>query len=114
MKLRLARLARRFRRLPLKMSASRHSAPNDPAFVETLNNNCPSNCSGVAMVVDPISGIKTVEFAFFTSGSTAIANVTSGDVEVLEPGGSTVGDLIRFEDITNSQGDDRSRFYLLQ
>jgi hypothetical protein len=77
--------------------------PEDPSFVEMLFNNCPNNCSGVALAVDPISGILTVECAFKTSGSFAIDNVTPGDVEVLEPGGSTVGDLIRFEGITDPQ-----------
>lgn len=79
----------------------------DPAFVETLTNNCPSNCQAVHMALDPVSGMTTLEFTFYnnsnvTAGHAAIPNVVQGDVNVTEFGSSTVGDVVRFENISGS------------
>ena len=71
--------------------------PIDPAFVETVTNSCPANCGSVTTALDPFTGGKTtLEFIF----NSTITNVVAGDVKVDEFGGSTVGDLIRFEDIS--------------
>lgn len=71
---------------------------NDPAFVETLTNSCPANCAGVTLATDPIGGKTTVEFIF----NATIPSVVAGDVKVTEFGSSTVGDVIRFENISGS------------
>ena len=71
---------------------------NDPAFVETLTNSCPANCASVALGTDPLSGKTTVEFTF----NSTIPSVVAGDVKVTEFGSSTVGDVIRFENISNA------------
>ena len=67
----------------------------DPAFVETVTNTCPANCGSVVLAVDPLSGTTTVEFIF----NATIPEVVAGDVKITEFGSSTVGDLIRFENI---------------
>ena len=81
----------------------------DPLFGETLTNTCPANCLSVADGVDPISGMTTLEYVFYNSGDlpstgthSPISAVVAGDVKVLEFGGSTVGDLIRFENTGGS------------
>jgi PEP-CTERM motif-containing protein len=71
---------------------------NDPVFVETLTNNCPANCASVALASDPGPGGRTtVEFTF----NSTIPSVVAGDVKVTEFGSSTVGDVIRFENISS-------------
>jgi PEP-CTERM motif-containing protein len=83
----------------LVLSQSAKATPiNDPAFVETLTNNCPSNCASVALASDPGPGGRTtVEFTF----NSTIPSVVAGDVKVTEFGSATVGDVIRFENINN-------------
>ena len=71
---------------------------NDPAFVETLTNSCPANCASVALGTDPLSGKTTVEFTF----NSTIPSVVAGDIKVTEFGSSTVGDVIRFENISSA------------
>jgi hypothetical protein len=72
--------------------------PIDPAFVETATNSCPSNCGSVTIALDPFAGGKTtVEYIF----NSTISSVVAGDVKIDEFGGSTVGDLIRFENISD-------------
>lgn len=75
----------------------------DPFFTESVSNTCTSNCSGVGLGVDPISGMTTLEFTFYTSpapsGHVAIPSVVPGDVLVQEFGTSAIGDVIRFENI---------------
>jgi hypothetical protein len=71
---------------------------NDPAFVETLTNSCPANCASVALGMDPLSGKTTVEFIF----NSTIPSVVAGDIKVTEFGSSTVGDVIRFENINSA------------
>jgi hypothetical protein len=72
----------------------------DPFLDETQNttNTCPANCASVVLATDPLSGKTTVEYVLQTSTGSAII-VTPGDVKVTEFGSSTVGDLLRFEDI---------------
>ena len=74
----------------------------DPFLDETQNltNTCPANCASVVLATDPISGKTTVEYVLQLSGSPI--TVTAGDVKVTEFGSSTVGDVIRFEDVTIS------------
>lgn len=68
----------------------------DPLFVETVTNSCPTNCGSVTLATDPLpGGKKTVEYIF----NSTIPSVVAGDVKVQEFGGSTIGDLIRFENI---------------
>jgi hypothetical protein len=79
----------------------------DPTFTETVTNSCAAACINVQMGKDPISGMTTVEYTFYnssnvTAGHTAIGNVVAGDVLVKEAGTSTIGDVIRFEDIAGS------------
>jgi hypothetical protein len=83
------------------LSQSAEAVPiDDPAFVETLTNSCANNCSGVAIAQDPFSGgLITLEFLFKTTTSLAIPSVVAGDVKVQEFGSTTIGDLIRFENI---------------
>jgi hypothetical protein len=50
--------------------------------------------------LDPLSGITTLEFIF----NATIPSVVVGDVEVQEFGTSTIGDLIRFENVANPAG----------
>ena len=71
----------------------------DPFFNETtgLTNSCPGNCGSVTLATDPISGMTTVRYTF--NGGTPFPSVVAGDVKVTEFGSSTVGDLIRFENI---------------
>ena len=80
------------------ISPAAKADPIDPAFVETLTNSCPANCASVVLAKDPLSGITTVEFIF----NSTITQVVAGDVKITEFGSSTVGDLIRFEDINAS------------
>jgi hypothetical protein len=70
----------------------------DPLFVETVTNSCPANCGSVALAVDPLSGITTVEYTF----NSTIPQVVAGDVKITEFGSSTIGDLIRFENTSSS------------
>ena len=74
----------------------------DPFLDETQNltNTCPANCANVVLAADPISGKTTVEYVLQLSGSPI--TVTAGDVKVTEFGSSTVGDVLRFEDVTIS------------
>jgi hypothetical protein len=81
----------------------------DPFLDETQNltNTCPANCASVVLATDPISGKTTVEYVLqltpvapATVGSPI--TVTAGDVKVAEFGSSTVGDVLRFEDVTIS------------
>jgi hypothetical protein len=67
----------------------------DPFFTEALSNTCPSNCGSVSVGGDPLSGLTTLKFTF----NSTIPSVIEGDVEVTEFGSSTVGDLIRFENL---------------
>ncbi len=67
----------------------------DPFFTEALSNTCPSNCGSVSVGGDPLSGLTTLKFTF----NSTIPSVIAGDVEVTEFGSSTVGDLIRFENL---------------
>jgi hypothetical protein len=69
---------------------------DDPAFVETVTNSCPANCGSVTTATDPLSGLTTVEFLF----NSTIPRVVAGDIKVQEFGGSTIGDVIRFENIS--------------
>src|ERR1017187_312756 len=72
---------------------------DDPALFEAMGlaNTCAANCAGVTMAVDPISGLTTVKYTF----NSTIPNIVVGDVKVTEFGSSTVGDLLRFEEISN-------------
>ena len=81
----------------------------DPFFNESLSagNTCPSNCISVTTAADPISNITTLEYIFYnssnvTQGHVAIPTVVAGDVLIDEFGTSTVGDVIRFENIGGS------------
>ena len=81
--------------------------PIDPTFNETVTNNCPSNCISVGLATDPLSGKTTVEYTFYNSSNVttnhvAIPTVVAGDVLVREFGTSTIGDVIRFENISGS------------
>lgn len=68
----------------------------DPLFSETLTNSCPANCANVALASDPLpGGLTTVEYTF----NSTIPSVVAGDIKIQEFGGSTVGDVIRFENI---------------
>jgi len=77
------------------LSQSAEAVPIDPAFVETLTNSCPAGCASVALATDPIGGVTTVEFTL----NSTIPSVVAGDVKITEFGSSTVGDVIRFENI---------------
>ncbi len=72
---------------------------DDPAFVETVTNSCPANCGSVALATDPFpGGLTTVRYTF----NSTIPSVVAGDVKIQEFGSSTIGDLIRFENISGS------------
>ncbi|HME24737.1 MAG TPA: PEP-CTERM sorting domain-containing protein [Acetobacteraceae bacterium] len=93
--------------LAFGQSAGATPIENDPAFVETLTNSCAANCISVAKALDTLSGISTLEFVFYnrsnvTSGHTAIPSVIAGDVKIREFGSTTIGDLIRFENVGGS------------
>lgn len=80
---------------------------NDPFFNVTMGNSCPSNCMSFGQATDPLSGIKTFEYVFYnagdvTAGHAAISAIDSGDVKVDDFGTTTLGDLIRFENIGGS------------
>lgn len=81
----------------LALSQPVKADPMDPAFVETLTNSCMANCASVALANDPDNpgGPKTVEFTF----NSTIPSVVAGDVLIDEFGTTTVGDVIRFENI---------------
>jgi hypothetical protein len=68
---------------------------DDPAFVETLTNSCAANCGSVTLATDPLSGLTTVMFTF----NSTIPSVVAGDVKIQEFGSTTIGDVIRFENI---------------
>ena len=91
----------------LALSQPAKADPIDPIFNETVTNNCPSNCISVGLATDPMSGIKTVEYTFYnssnvTAGHSAIPTVVAGDVLIKDFGTSTIGDVIRFENISGS------------
>lgn len=74
--------------------------PNDPYLTEDGSSckNAPW-CAGVTTAVDPLSGIKTLEY---TLSSTYFSSVVAGNVLIKETTGDEagkVGDLIRFETI---------------
>ena len=70
---------------------------NDPSFFENLSGCAGANwCASVGTAVDPLSGMTTEMYTFNTS---YIPSVVSGDVKITEFGSSTVGDLIRFEQL---------------
>jgi hypothetical protein len=72
----------------------------DPFLQESmgLTNTCSANCGSFVLGTDPISGIKTVEVLF----NSTVPQVVAGDLKITEPEGSTVGDLIRFENISGT------------
>jgi len=78
------------------------AGPIDPAFVESLSagNTCPSNCATVTTGTDPISGKTTLEYIF----NSTIPSVVAGDELIREFGSSTIGDVIRFENILGLNG----------
>ena len=83
------------------LMGSAYAGPiEDPFLDETQNttNTCPANCANVVLGLDPLSGMTTVEYILQTSTGSAVV-VQPGDVKVTEFGSSTVGDLLRFEDI---------------
>ena len=80
----------------------------DPFFTETLPavstvTTCAANCLEEIMGLDPISGMTTLEYVFYNSfdgaGHQPIPGIVAGDVKVTEFGSSTVGDVIRFENV---------------
>ena len=70
-------------------------AVEDLTFGETLTNTCPADCSSVVLATDPLDGVNTVEYIF----DATIPNVNAGDIKIQEFGGTTVGDVIRFENL---------------
>ena len=76
---------------------------NDPAFTETgLAGNgaaCSTQtwCAGIGTATDPLSGGKTTLVFYFNS--TYLTSLTAGDIKIYEYGTTTVGDVIRFENI---------------
>ena len=79
---------------------------NDPAFTETgLAGNgaaCSTQtwCAGIGTATDPLSGGKTTLVFYFNS--TYLTSLTAGDILIYEHGTTTVGDVIRFENISPS------------
>ena len=81
----------------------------DPEFTETLpavstTTSCPANCFEEIMGLDPLSHVTTLEYVFYNGsdgvGHSPIPGVVAGDVKVTEFGSSTVGDVIRFENVS--------------
>lgn len=70
---------------------------NDPAFFED-GSGCAPWCAGSGLKLDPLDGITTEAYQLNT---TYLPSVTSGDVLINEFGTTTVGDVIRFETISD-------------
>jgi hypothetical protein len=69
---------------------------NDPSLFED-GSHCSNTfwCGSSTVATDPITSITTVEYIF----NSAIPAVGAGDVKIKEFGSSTIGDVIRFENI---------------
>ena len=79
-------------------------ADEDPFFNEFVGNSCPTNCAFSVLANDPlwVGGPATVEYVLKNSGPGAIPTVVAGDVLIKEFGTNTIGDIIRFENISGS------------
>lgn len=82
--------------LPAKADQITDDTISDPFINEAQPyNTCPSNCGSVVLAVDPISGIKTVEYIF----NSTVPTVLAGDLLLKEQETNKIGDVLRFEDI---------------
>src|SRR5271167_4709736 len=67
----------------------------DVLFDETLTNTCTASCDSVVLGTDPLDGVNTVEYIF----NATVVGVNAGDIKIQEFGGTSIGDVIRFENL---------------
>ena len=67
----------------------------DVIFGETLTNTCTASCDSVVLGTDPLDGVNTVEYIF----NATVPGVNAGDIKIQEIGGTSIGDVIRFENL---------------
>src|ERR1700689_3233569 len=68
----------------------------DVLFDETLTNTCAASCDSVVLGTDPLDGVNTVEYIF---NAPVPGLINAGDIKIQEFGGTSIGDVIRFENL---------------